>query len=101
MYNWEQQCIQAGYNNLHFHFNHLQVNHRENFVDPITGCQTQGIEGIWSHLKKDLVREKNIPLNYLQEYLHYFTFIYSIKLDRNSNKIFPKFLRVIALTHGV
>jgi hypothetical protein len=38
-------------------YNHITVNHSENYVDPITGCCTNTIEGSWRHLKRSL------PLN--------------------------------------
>ena len=33
-------------------FRHQTVNHRENFVDPITGVHTQSIESYWNRQKK-------------------------------------------------
>ena len=35
-------------------YNHLVVNHTDNFVDPDTGAHTNGIEGFWSVLKRYL-----------------------------------------------
>lgn len=33
-------------------YQHLTVNHRQNFVDPITGCTTNHIECMWKNCKK-------------------------------------------------
>lgn len=38
--------------NLPGRFNHLTVNHRYNFVDPVTGAHTQGIESTWRSCKQ-------------------------------------------------
>jgi hypothetical protein len=35
-------------------YGHMTVNHSENYVDPITGCCTNTIEGSWRHMKKSL-----------------------------------------------
>ena len=45
----------AGYNDLtSLGYIHLRVNHKLNFVDPITGVNTQVIEGMWSVFKRKL-----------------------------------------------
>ena len=49
----------GGYRNLERYLEennylHLQVNHRENFINPITGANTQSIEAFWSIIKKNL-----------------------------------------------
>ncbi|KAG8232987.1 hypothetical protein J437_LFUL012634 [Ladona fulva] len=35
-------------------FNHLTVNHAENFVDPATGAHTQNIERVWREVKSSI-----------------------------------------------
>jgi hypothetical protein len=35
-------------------YDHETVNHQENFVDPITGANTQTIECYWRHLKTQM-----------------------------------------------
>ena len=54
-------------------FNHLSVNHRENFVDPQTGACTNHIERWWREVKQKMKRmcgmsEEALP-GYLDEFL--------------------------------
>ena len=54
---------------------HETVNHSLNFVDPLTGAHTQGIESTWAATKKMMrkkgVMDTSVELfpTYLQEYL--------------------------------
>ena len=51
----------AAYRNIStwqgFNYVHETVNHQENFVDPITGANTQRIECHWGHVKTEILRK--------------------------------------------
>lgn len=66
----------AAYNeikNLPQNYNHLIVNHSENFVDPETGCHTQSVERMWREVKRvKRIMEGINPIDidgYIAEYL--------------------------------
>ena len=51
--------MRGGYVNLtlilhEYEFTHMTVNHSNNFINPITGANTQSIEGFWSVIKRKL-----------------------------------------------
>ena len=53
-------------------YNYGNVNHKYNFVDPITGVHTQNIENLWSQFKKFKRKKSYSKLKYLQLYLDEF-----------------------------
>ncbi|KAG0422854.1 hypothetical protein DMUE_6178 [Dictyocoela muelleri] len=56
-----------GYNNLNMLFpSHDTVNHRYNFVNPVTGVHTQNIESLWNKLKKRLKIQNGNSFNSLK-----------------------------------
>ncbi|CAF3700217.1 unnamed protein product [Rotaria socialis] len=58
--------LQTGYG-----YDHETVNHSQNFIDPRTGCHTQLIECLWSHVKTKILRAmRGTPLlnSHLTEY---------------------------------
>lgn len=63
-----------GYINLNQYYHHLDVNHTTNFVDPITGANTQLIESTWNSYKK-LFKARSISSNCnITDYFYEFMF---------------------------
>ncbi|KAG0435503.1 hypothetical protein DMUE_4699 [Dictyocoela muelleri] len=50
-------------------FNHYTVNHKYNFVNPMTGKHTQLIEGLWNLAKKKIHHDFGINRQCVQKYL--------------------------------
>lgn len=63
-----------GYNLVSDHFEHHQVNHSENFVNPIDGTNTQKIESTWRVLKSFVDKKGARKCENLDWYLAEFSF---------------------------
>ncbi|XP_076031863.1 uncharacterized protein LOC143019764 [Oratosquilla oratoria] len=58
-------------NNIGYH--HKTVNHQENYVNPISGAHTQGIERSWLDAKIDILKKKRgVPVHLFQSHLDYY-----------------------------
>ena len=53
---------------------HQYVNHKEHFIDPITGAHTNGIEGSWALCKRRFKYMFGTPNTFLPSYLDEFIF---------------------------
>ena len=82
-----------GYVNLGLHFKvHRTIKHKENFIDPNTGVNTQLIECVWSHAKLNISRKKKgTSLTLLQSHLTFFCFVYRFKEEDP----FEEFMKLI------
>lgn len=49
-------------------YHHLTVNHSKNFTDPITGANTNLIEGLWAHLRKSFPKS-GIRKKYISDHI--------------------------------
>ncbi|KAF0759308.1 Uncharacterized protein FWK35_00010443 [Aphis craccivora] len=85
------------YSTLNEHgFIHKTVNHSENFIDPITGAETQTIETLWRHVKnKYNIKTRgatNILSSQLQEE-------WWRSLQKPNEDLFESFLEAIRTTY--
>ena len=51
-------------------YQHMTVNHSENFVDPVTGAHTQNIKSGWNQVKFDIKAGNGMSRDHLEDYLH-------------------------------
>ena len=81
----------AYYNLSQYGYNHLTVNHSQNFVDPLTGAHTQTIESIWGALKQFLRRIGRNLGPHIEEYMAEFLYRRCY-----SDRLFEQFLEDVA-----
>lgn len=63
----------AAYNTIgDYEFQHLTVNHKFNFVDPVTSAHTQNIENMWGRAKKRNKIENGTKRELIDSYLQEF-----------------------------
>lgn len=74
-------------------FVHYNVNHEFGFVDPLTGYDTNGIEGLWALLHNDLKRFRGVMQSDLQMYLDEFSFRRNMR--KTADGLWIKMLLVI------
>ena len=74
-------------------FQHNTVNHKENFVDPDTGCSTQKIERLWLEFKMMKKKKRGFHLDLVEYYLA--EFIYRRNTLRHSNDPFLEILDLL------
>jgi hypothetical protein len=79
-------------------YDHETVNHKENFVDPTTGANTQTIECYWRHLKTQM-RKGGIP--YDKKAHHIYEFIYRHECKVAGIDVFEQILRDIKVQFPV
>lgn len=76
-------------------FIHMSVNHSQNFIDPITGANTQRVERLWKELKRINKRYEGIPRDQVQSHLAEFIWR---RNNINYNDPFLKAVELIANT---
>lgn len=70
---------------------HRTVNHTQNFVDPITGVCTNGVEGYWSKLKRFCRKLGVMQSQLLAEHIDHFMW-YEIYSGNSANETFVNLL---------
>ena len=89
----------GAYNSLNDRgFIHTTVTHKNNFVDPATGCHTQGIERSWLDAKvKILKRMRHVPRSTFQSHLDYYCWT---RFYRNCNDLLAAFMQAIRIVYN-
>jgi len=72
---------------------HLKVNHKENFVDPATGANTQKVERLWRSLKTTKVRYNGIARHHIC--LHLAEFIWRYRNIKKRDESFEKTIELL------
>ena len=75
-------------------FEHDTVNHSQNFVNPITGANTQAVESYWNKHKAYFKSIRGVQRHCLDSYLQEAMF-----RERRPGMVFEGLLEVIALRH--
>ena len=78
-------------------YHHTTNNHTENFVDPVTGCHTQTIEGFWANSKVHFKEMHGIKVSQLPAHLDESKFRWNNKKE----DMFTLMLRKIAQFYPV
>ena len=73
---------------------HGRVIHQENFVDPVTGVHTQGVEAYWSRVKQKIKAVYGSRLPLVQSYLD--EFMWRERFGHNTAESFDTILQHIA-----
>ncbi|KAL7864539.1 hypothetical protein AOLI_G00159590 [Acnodon oligacanthus] len=69
-------------------YRHLSVNHREHFVDPLTGCHTQHIERAWQTIKRHVSRYRgNKTSKRLKDHLRFIQWDYWLGRRRSKGSL--------------
>lgn len=80
----------SGYN-----FEHMTVNHNENFVNPVTGDHTNKIEGHWGNIKMDLCAFRGMPIEFKASYIDFR--IWMSRIDYNHQNLFDAYIDLIKI----
>ncbi|CEF61523.1 Transposase, ISXO2-like domain-containing protein [Strongyloides ratti] len=73
-------------------YEHLKVNHKYNFVDPLTNAHTQNIERVWRSVKERSKKHNGTHRSMLDGYMHEFSW-----RRKNKNNEFQSILRDIII----
>ena len=81
---------------------HDMVNHRYNFVDPVTGAHTQHVESYWNRIKTWLKPKKGVIRANLQSYLNEFIWKDNhARIGNNPDRCFDEILVLISFDYPV
>ena len=79
-------------------YHHKTVNHQKNYVNPISGAHTQGIERSWLDARIDILKKKRgVPIHLFQSHLDY----YCWRVLRKDEDMFTAFLNDIRTVYRI